>query len=829
MVAAVIPIGQPVNDEERRAIAFLRDHLPPGYTLLHNFELTQGDERFEVDLAVLAPHAVYLVDIKGTQGVIEVQGNKWYPQGRPPFASPLPKLRAHARALKGLLVDSQPGRHDVSRLYVDAVLVLSARNAQLVDPAGRDAADVVRLADAPAFFQKVARVPARFDHAITPLHNIVRAAILGKARARSAPLEFGNWRVRERLGGTDHYTEYRAENIFAGASAGAVLLRVYQADPYLPADERAEQRFRIANAYRALSRLPPHPNIVSVRDFFPTENGDGYVYVTEEVSGQALRLHIDKPNLALTIDQQLRVAGELLAALDHAHSHQVIHRNLTPGAVIVGGDGHVRLVNFDFARSGNDRSRTFGEQIVDELEPAYMAPEVALDPLNAGALADLFSAGVLLYELFTGSKPFRSMTEIVDQNARFLEPPSQLRSDLPQGLDDWLQRLCNFDPAGRPTAAQAATVLADLARGRSDGHSGRTIAPPARTSDELDYANLKPGYSLTHKFVIESRLGKPGSFGVVYKAIDTLGDVPRAVKIILRDRSSPRERLQTEYRILLNIPPHPNVVRVVDADLLQPGNVPVIIFEYIDGADVRELIDAGAFTPEDALELGRDAAAGLVHLHANGCYHCDIKPSNLLWTKRGVRIIDFNVSVRAADGGLGGGSRRYLPPDLDTQSPPQSEDLADRDLYALGVSLYEAICGRYPWDDLTAPPPGQPARPLTDRTGLKDLAPDLAEVIQKAIAPRRQERFATAATFKAAMDRVRTARRPTVPPASPAIPAAAIRPNTNPFVDHLLTFYSQSRRTNAGTRGLDLTGVQTYVPTLLDLELQPAVLRASSA
>lgn len=825
MPAAVIPIGQPVNDEERRAIAFLRDHLPAGYTLLHNFELAHHDEVFEVDLAILAPHAVYLVDVKGTQGAVEVHGTKWYPQGRPPFASPVPKLRAHARTLKGILTDSQPGRADVGQIYVDAVVLLTARNAQLIDPAGRDSDDVVRLGDAPAFFQNVARVPGRFSRAITPLHNVVRAAIQGKAQPRSGPLTFGNWRVLQRLGATDHYTEYRAENIFAGAGAGAVLLRVYQADPYLPPDERAEQRFRIANAYRALSRLPPHPNIVPVRDFFATEHEDGYVYVTEEVSGQALRLHIDKPGLALTLDQKLRVAGELLAGLDHAHRHHVIHRNLTPAAVLMAGDGHIRLVNFDFARGGTDRTRTFGEQIVDAVEPAYMAPEVALDPLHAGPPADLFSAGVLLYELFTGVKPFGSLTEVVDQAGRFGEAPSKVRSDLPAGLDDWLQALCAFDPAQRPTAADAAASLAVIANGRSDGRSGRAVIPPTITDEVIDYTRLKPGHPLTPKFVIEKRLGKPGAFGVVYKAIDTFGDVPRAVKLILRDRHSTVERLKTEYRTLLSIPPHPHVVRVIDADLLQPDNVPIIIFEYVDGADVRELVDAGAFTPEDALALGRDTAAGLAHLHAAGFFHCDIKPSNLLWTRQGVRIIDFNVAVNAADGGRGGGSRRYLPPDLDVETPAQPADLVDRDLYALGVTLYEAIAGRYPWGDLPTPPPGVAARPLTELSGLQDLAPEFAEVVHKAIAPRRAERFASAADFQAALERVRSVRRP---PTQTIQPAGAsnqpLRPNTNPFVDQLLTFYSQSQRTNAGTRGLDRAALQTYVPTLLDRDLLPAVL-----
>ncbi|TAK54869.1 MAG: NERD domain-containing protein, partial [Dehalococcoidia bacterium] len=88
-MARVIPIGQPVNDSERAAIAHLRDHLSDSYTILHNFEITRDGDKWEIDIAVLAPHAVYLVDVKGTRGVIDVYGPKWYPEGRTPYASPL--------------------------------------------------------------------------------------------------------------------------------------------------------------------------------------------------------------------------------------------------------------------------------------------------------------------------------------------------------------------------------------------------------------------------------------------------------------------------------------------------------------------------------------------------------------------------------------------------------------------------------------------------------------------------------------------------------------------------------------------------------------------
>ena len=834
-MAKVIPIGEPVNDAERLAIAHLRDSLPDSYLVLHNFEVVRNGEYFEVDLAVVAPHAVYLVDVKGTRGLIDVYGPKWYPNGRQPYTSPLLKLRGHARSIKGAIMESQPSRRDLEGIFVGGVVLLSAPDAVLKDPGDRDGPNVTTLKKSASFFKNTSRVPGRFSKNIASMQNMVLKALQGVARAKRGPLRFGSWEVTERLGSTDQHIEYRAVNGFAGARAGTVLLRAYQADPYLPDAERTAQRTRISNAYAALSRMPGHPGIVGARDFFPTDAEDRWILVTEDVPGQALRLHIDKPNLALTLDQKLHVVGDVLGALEHAHKHGVVHRNITPSTVLVGTDGRVRLTGFDFARAGADRSRTIAQEIVDELEPLYLAPEMIDEPSAASPSSDIFSVGLVLYELFVGERPFSGATEVFDQGAKFATKPSELRSELPEAFDEWLQRLCTFDPEKRPTAAWAVAELpttlhaSDAAKGSEEPADPEPAPEPAAPA--VDYSTLESGASLTHKYVVEKRLGKPGAFGVVYKVVDTLGDVSRALKLILRDRHSTLERLKKEYRTLLRTPEHPNVVKVIDADLLPGGGPPFIVFEFVEGLDVGEMVDSDLFSPEDAVELARQVAAGLLHLHQHGVYHCDIKPRNLLWTDRGAKIIDFNVSVLSLSGnGHGGGSRRYLPPDLDLAGVPQSGDLADRDLYALGLTLFEAVTGRYPWET-ALPPAGKPAPDPREWSGFGDLAPELVDILLKAIAPKRADRFASAEELIAALEGVKKARRllPLLTESSSWTVTGMggdgeLPPNTNPYVGHLLTLYSQSRRSNSGTRGLDALGEQIYVETALDRDLVPAVL-----
>jgi len=290
-MAQIIPIGEPANDGERRAIRWLRDHAPDEWMVLHNFEIGRHGRWFEIDLAVLTPHVVYLVDVKGTVGTVEVAQSRWYPEGRAPFFSPVRKLRDHAREFKGMAVEGSP-QADLRRLYVEAAVLLVGPGAHLVDPEGRDAPYVAALEECVAFFADQRRVPPAFSREISPLLGHVRAFVQGRARPRQGPLRFGHWVVVEKLGSTDEVTEYRARNSFAPPPAGSALLRIYDADPYLPDAERRAQRNRIANAYTALSRLPAHPNIVSALDFFPTEGDEQFVLVTDDVPGRALRLHL---------------------------------------------------------------------------------------------------------------------------------------------------------------------------------------------------------------------------------------------------------------------------------------------------------------------------------------------------------------------------------------------------------------------------------------------------------------------------------------------------------------------------------------------------------
>lgn len=834
-MAEVFPIGQPTNESERQAIGFLRDHLPEGWLIFHNFEIRQGKEVFEIDIAILAPHAVYLVDVKGTRGNIDVYGSRWYPEGRQPFFSPLAKLRSHAKTMATIIRESNTGLAELRKVHVHATVLLTAHNAVVFDQAGIDSPDITDFKHCLEYFRDPNRIPDNRLNNIKHFHSQISKAIRGKAKPKSSVLAFRDWQVEEKLGGSNFHTEYRAKHKLLGNSGGMVRLRVYQADPYQDEAARKEEFKRISNAYRAVAHMPTHANVLAVKDLFITDDEDKVVLVTEDLPSQALRLHINKSSLWLTFDQKLQVIRDVLFALDHAHHHEVIHRNLTPDAILVTQGSQARITGFDFARVGENRTYTIADQVVDDVEATYQAPECFRDPTQASIASDLYAAGLIFYELLTGELPFENLDQMMEADGKFPIRPSEHKSDLPKGIDEWLQKFCEFDPEERHTSATIARKRLDsliLPEAKNDSAPNENDPAVALPRTPLNLTDLPQDFILANRFRIQKKLGS-GGFGVAYKVFDSMGDVERVIKLVTKDRRSVYERLRLEYKTLANLPDHPHVVKVIWADRMADAEqTPYIVFEYVEGLDVSNLIDTEALSLEDSLRIVREAAEGLAHLHKYGVYHQDVKPSNLLWTNKGVRIIDFNVAVAQDDEVQGnGGTRRYLPPDYNCSSEPDVSGRMDRDLYALGILFYECLTGKYPFDESTPPIKTKPKDPKQFR-GCSDLSRSLVNLLVKMIAPERKHRFASAEELLTALAKVKNYRSlltagqtDTEPKVVTKLESEPTKPNTNPFVTHLLTLYSQSQVSNAGTRGLDEIGKTIYVPTYMDDKLKPALLK----
>src|SRR5262249_43593076 len=156
-----------------------------------------------------------LVDVKSTYGEIHVAGGKWHPEGRTPFASPLAKLRHHTRLCHGILSTATGPHAGLRHVWVEAAVILTAPDAILRDPDGRDRDHVVKLIGCEGFFTDSTRLPSRTPRPTptSPHISQILTTLIGKARPQQGlPLLGRSWQCEERLTGNDFYTEYRARN-----------------------------------------------------------------------------------------------------------------------------------------------------------------------------------------------------------------------------------------------------------------------------------------------------------------------------------------------------------------------------------------------------------------------------------------------------------------------------------------------------------------------------------------------------------------------------------------------------------------------------------------
>lgn len=241
----------------------------------------------------------------------------------------------------------------------------------------------------------------------------------------------------------------------------------------LSEEAAAEYESRFRTEARSAARLQ-HPNIVSVYD--SDRDGDIAFLVMEYIQGDDLKHHLDR-GVRYSLEQSLKMIRDLLAALDYAHKAGIVHRDIKPANLLIEPGGRVKLTDFGVARiqDSGEATRTQGS-MVGTLK--YMAPE-QVQGLKIDSRADLFSVGVVLYQLLTDKRPFDGDNDfsIIHQIIGHTPPPpSSFNARLPQAIDAVVARALAKDRDQRfATARDFASALQSAIRRAEDA----TVVPPA--------------------------------------------------------------------------------------------------------------------------------------------------------------------------------------------------------------------------------------------------------------------------------------------------------------------------------------------------------------
>ncbi|MCZ8294212.1 MAG: protein kinase [Hylemonella sp.] len=240
----------------------------------------------------------------------------------------------------------------------------------------------------------------------------------------------------------------------------------------LTSEEAAEYEIRFRTEARSAARLQ-HPNIVSVYD--SDRDGDIAYLVMEYIQGEDLKHHLDQ-GVRYTLQQATSIMSDLLSALDYAHQQNIVHRDIKPANLLIEASGRIKLTDFGVARiqDSGEATRTKGT-MVGTLK--YMSPE-QLHGLPIDARSDLFSAGIVLYQLLTGTRPFDGtgdyeiIQKIVGQE---VAAPSTINPLLPPAIDQLMARALQKSRDDRYPNAQEFNAALQAAAGSA---VDPTITPP---------------------------------------------------------------------------------------------------------------------------------------------------------------------------------------------------------------------------------------------------------------------------------------------------------------------------------------------------------------
>lgn len=477
--------------------------------------------------------------------------------------------------------------------------------------------------------------------------------------------------------------------------------------------ELADQEFvaRFLDEAKVTVKLG-HQNLVPI---FEAGVLDGHYFMAmEHIDGRDLRAiwnKMEEKEFKCPPEIALHITKELCRGLSYAHSFrdlQLIHRDISPPNILISFSGEVRITDFGLATSSLKAQKTAPGVLYGKL--AYLAPEQAKNE-TLSPRTDIYSAGIILWELLTGERFFNKEGTQLEKLKRAAEPnyraPSSINSNLPAEVDFITRKAMQIDPDERYENAEemrkdVAELLASLhptldtpdvalflaklfgkeiQQGRqkreklidrllpqivelqrSDEDITQQISQSENdkaslilSSDEnLEFEAILPqGTMLRDRYRVEDLI-REGGMGMVYRATHTGIDKCVAVKVLHPLYSKMPDvvsRFQQEAKAASRIG-HPNIIEIFDSGSTQNGAA-FFAMEYLEGDDLAQLLKKGPLEINRAIEIAYQVALGVGAAHQEQIIHRDLKPENIYLTQKdgelSVKVLDFGIAQGPQD------------------------------------------------------------------------------------------------------------------------------------------------------------------------------------
>jgi serine/threonine protein kinase len=670
-------VSQSAFEWEREALDFLREHLPDyePWRAWSNFEFIDDEGRVnEVDVLVLTPVGLILVEVKSRPGSLRGDAHSWTwtTEGREVTTdNPLPLANRKAKRLASVLRRQQAlaDRRGPRAPWIEPLIFLSAiRQRPALDP-GTERRVVLRGAPGAPEDTGVIGTLIRADElglargspaGLAATRVWVRAIEQAGIRAPGRGRRVGDYELGQPLGEGDNWQDFAAKHAATGVNR---RVRIY---PYarVGTPEARERLARTAQReFRVLEGVE-HAGIQRALDYREAELGPALVF---EYDPNAARLdrYLGQKLAGLALGERLALIRQLGEAMAYAHGKRLYHRGLAPQSILVrdpdGDTPRLQITNWQVASRSEGTSvgaaMTAGTLHVEDhlTDPAkvYLAPDAVADGDEGAARVDVFSLGAIAYHILTGHPP---ATNPLDLPGRLREGNGLLLSGAMNGAGRWLEELVRVStaPVVRDRPRDAREFLDYLAEAEKEA----TPPEPARMA-VADPLTAGPGDRLDGDLIVKRRLGRGGSANVLLVAREE-SDEELVLKVALDDAHADRIRAEADVLRRLH---HQNIVRFI-AEMTISGR-PSILMERAGEKTLAQWIRGGDPLSLDLMRrFGEHLLSAIEHLEQEGIAHRDVKPDNIGIAKvagsGAYRLVLFDFSLsRAPVETITAGTRPY--------------------------------------------------------------------------------------------------------------------------------------------------------------------------
>jgi len=388
-----------------------------------------------------------------------------------------------------------------------------------------------------------------------------------------------------------------------------------------------------------------HPNIIHIIDRGLTEKGRPY-FVMDYIQGSDLSEVIQQEKL--TLNSKINLLIQICKGMSTAHKNGVIHRDIKPSNLIVDTENHLHILDFGIAwlaASGKP------ENIVGT--PDYMSPEQFTQPESVTHLTDIYSLGVIMYEMFFGSLPPGNNEKL-----------SNSLNNLPDELAKLISQCLEVNPLKRPVNADEIRLrLLKVTKGSHLNQNQKSEANNAINNTENKFSLLD--------------IIKKNEFGSVY----LFEDLSRHNLLVIKKRTHSLAGYN-EAR-LLSQTSHENIIKIYGTS--KSKNAFIIVMEHLTNGSLQDRL-IRSFSMHRFIHVAESMCKALQFAHNENITHGNLRPSNILYTdKNNIKISDFGLDEHYAK--TGSNSDWYQPNDRGGSSKT-------RDMYSAGAIFYRMLTGK---------------------------------------------------------------------------------------------------------------------------------------